>query len=84
MVQKLLLLPGGSNLGEIDDIQYFKKKLFQSLNVPISRLESEGSFSLGRSTEITRDELKVYKVCTKTTKKVYSNIYRYSKITTYS
>ena len=54
-------LPGGSNLGEIDDIQYFKKKLFQSLNVPISRLEAEAGFSLGRSTEITRDELKFTK-----------------------
>ena len=58
---EITTLPGGSNLGEIDDIQYFKKKLFQSLNVPISRLEAEAGFSLGRSTEITRDELKFTK-----------------------
>ena len=58
---EITTLPGSSNLGEIDDIQYFKKKLFQSLNVPISRLEAEAGFSLGRSTEITRDELKFTK-----------------------
>jgi len=58
---EITTLAGGSNLGEIDDIQYFKKKLFQSLNVPISRLEAEAGFSLGRSTEITRDELKFTK-----------------------
>ena len=54
-------LPGGSNLGEIDDIVYFQRKLFRSLNVPISRLEAEAQFTLGRSTEITRDELKFTK-----------------------
>ena len=54
---EITTLPGGSNLGEIDDIEYFKKKLYRSLNVPISRLEAEAGFSLGRSTEITRDEL---------------------------
>ena len=62
-------MPGGSNLGEIDDIQYFKKKLFQSLNVPISRLEAEAGFSLGRSTEITRDELKFTKFVQRLRKK---------------
>jgi hypothetical protein len=51
-------LPGGTNLGEIEDIIYFKKKLYKSLGVPVSRLEPEGSFSLGRATEITRDEVK--------------------------
>ena len=66
---EITTLPGGSNLGEIDDIQYFKKKLFQSLNVPISRLESEGGFSLGRSTEITRDELKFTKFLQRSRKK---------------
>jgi len=66
---EITTLPGGSNLGEIDDIQYFKKKLFQSLNVPISRLESEGGFSLGRSTEITRDELKFTKFVQRLRKK---------------
>ena len=62
-------LAGGSNLGEIDDITYFKKKLFQSLNVPISRLEAESGFSLGRSTEITRDELKFTKFVQRLRKK---------------
>ncbi len=54
---EITTLPGGSNLGEIDDITYFQRKLYRSLNVPISRLEAESQFSLGRSTEITRDEL---------------------------
>ena len=54
-------LPGGQNLGEIDDIIYFQRKLYRSLNVPISRLEAEQNFSLGRTTEITRDELKFSK-----------------------
>jgi hypothetical protein len=54
-------LPGGENLGQIDDIIYFQKKLYRSLNVPINRLEQEAQFSLGRSTEITRDEVKFQK-----------------------
>ena len=54
-------LPGGENLGQIDDIIYFQKRLYRSLNVPINRLEQESQFSLGRSTEITRDELKFQK-----------------------
>ena len=54
-------LPGGENLGQIDDIIYFQKRLYRSLNVPINRLEQESAFSLGRSTEITRDELKFQK-----------------------
>lgn len=54
-------LPGGENLGQIDDIVYFQKKVFKSLNVPISRLETENNFSLGRSNEISRDELKFQK-----------------------
>ncbi len=66
---EITTLAGGSNLGEIDDIQYFKKKLFQSLNVPISRLEAEAGFSLGRSTEITRDELKFTKFVQRLRKK---------------
>jgi hypothetical protein len=51
-------LPGGQNLGEIDDIIYFQKKLYKGLNVPISRLEQDNQFSLGRATEITREEVK--------------------------
>jgi len=58
---EITTLPGGSNLGEIDDIKYFQKKLYQSLNVPSSRLEAEGSFNMGRATEINRDELKFSK-----------------------
>ena len=54
-------LPGGDNLGQIDDIIYFQKRLYKSLNVPIARLEQESQFSLGRSTEISRDELKFQK-----------------------
>ena len=54
-------LPGGQNLGEIDDILYFQKRMYRSLNVPINRLEQEAQFSLGRSTEISRDELKFQK-----------------------
>ena len=66
---EITTLPGGSNLGEIDDIEYFKKKLYRSLNVPISRLEAESGFSLGRSTEITRDELKFTKFVQRLRKK---------------
>ena len=51
-------LPGGQNLGEIEDILYFQKKLYRALNVPISRLESETAFAIGRATEINRDEVK--------------------------
>ena len=54
-------LPGGQNLGEITDIEYFKKKLFRSLNVPPSRMDGEGGFNLGRSSEILRDEVKFSK-----------------------
>lgn len=54
-------LPGGENLGQIDDILYFQKKLYRALNVPLNRLEQESQFSLGRSTEISRDEVKFKK-----------------------
>ena len=54
-------LPGGENLGQIDDIIYFQKRLYRSLNVPVNRLEQESQFSLGRSSEITRDEVKFQK-----------------------
>lgn len=55
-------LPGGQNLGELEDVKYFEKKLYKSLNVPISRLNPEQSgFTLGRVSEITRDELKFAK-----------------------
>ena len=54
-------LPGGTNLGEMDDVDYFRRKLYKSLNVPVTRMESENQFNLGRSNEITRDELKFSK-----------------------
>ena len=54
-------LPGGANLGEIADIEYFRAKLYRSLNVPVSRLEASQGFNLGRSSEISRDELKFTK-----------------------
>jgi len=55
---EITTLPGGQNLGEIEDVIYFQKKMYKSLGVPVSRLESEGGFNLGRAAEITRDELK--------------------------
>jgi hypothetical protein len=54
-------LPGGQNLGEITDINYFQKKLYRSLNVPETRLQGDSGFSLGRSSEILRDEIKFSK-----------------------
>ena len=58
---EITTLPGGMNLGELEDVKYFEKKLYKALGVPISRLEQQQGFSLGRSTEITRDELKFTK-----------------------
>ena len=72
-------LPGGANLGEIADIEYFRAKLYRSLNVPVSRLESSSGFNLGRSTEITRDELKFTKFVQRLRKKfteVFNDILR--------
>jgi hypothetical protein len=54
-------LDGGQNLGELTDVEYFKKKLYYALNIPPSRLVGENGFNLGRSAEITRDEVKFYK-----------------------
>ena len=58
---EITTLPGGQNLGELEDVKYFQKKLYGALNVPVSRLETNQSFSLGRSSEITRDEIKFSK-----------------------
>jgi len=58
---EITTLPGGQNLGELEDVKYFQKKLYGALSVPVSRLESGQAFSLGRSSEITRDELKFAK-----------------------
>ena len=54
---EITTLPGGQNLGELADIEYFQRKLYRSLNVPESRLNSSGGFNLGRSSEILRDEI---------------------------
>jgi hypothetical protein len=58
---EITTLPGGANLGELEDVKYFEKKLYKSLGVPVGRLESQQGFSLGKSTEITREELKFSK-----------------------
>jgi len=58
---EITTLPGGENLGQIDDINYFQTKLYQSLNVPLSRMQPQTGISFGRATEITRDELKFAK-----------------------
>lgn len=55
------ILPGGQNLGEMDDVLYFQKQLYRSLNVPVTRLDSEAMFDLGRATQISRDEIKFAK-----------------------
>tara|TARA_Y100000004_G_scaffold62243_1_gene69682 strand:+ start:7418 stop:9061 length:1644 start_codon:yes stop_codon:yes gene_type:complete len=58
---EITTLPGGDNLGEIEDILFFQKKLYKSLNVPLSRLESDTGFNVGRATEINREEVKFQK-----------------------
>ena len=67
-------LPGGQNLGEITDIEYFKNKLYRSINVPPSRMDGEGGFNLGRSSEILRDELKFTKFVGRLRKR-FSNMF---------
>ena len=54
---EITTLPGGENLGQLDDVDYFQKKLYKAMHVPVSRLEADSGFSLGRESEITRDEL---------------------------
>ena len=66
---EITTLPGGQNLGELEDVKYFQRKLYRALNVPESRLESESSFNLGRAAEITRDEVKFQKFVTRLRKK---------------
>ncbi len=58
---EITTLPGGQNLGEIQDVQYFQKRVYKALHVPISRMEQDNGFNLGRSAEITRDEVKFTK-----------------------
>jgi hypothetical protein len=62
-------LPGGESLGQIDDVNYFQNKLYQALNVPVSRMQPQQGISFGRATEITRDELKFAKFVSRLRKK---------------
>ena len=66
---EITTLPGGENLGQIEDINYFQTKLYQALNVPISRMQPQTGISFGRATEITRDELKFAKFVARLRKK---------------
>ena len=72
---EITTLPGGQNLGELTDVQYFQTKLYKALNVPAGRLDSATSFNLGRSSEITRDELKFTKFVGKLRKK-FSDLFQ--------
>ena len=74
---EITTLPGGQNLGEIEDLQYFQKKLYRSLNVPVSRLEADSGFSLGRSAEIQRDEVKFGKFVSRLRKR-FSHVFCYA------
>lgn len=58
---EISVLPGGQNLGQMDDVTYFQKKLYESLNVPITRMEANNLYGTGRATEVTRDEVKFSK-----------------------
>ena len=58
---EITTLPGGDNLGDLDDVNYFKEKLYQSLNVPLSRMNQDNNFQLGRASDISRDEIKFSK-----------------------
>jgi hypothetical protein len=69
---EITTLPGGQNLGEMDDVEYFKKKLYKSLHVPVTRMESENQFNLGRATEISRDEVKFAKFVSRLRLRFYS------------
>ena len=62
---EITTLPGGQNLGQIDDIVYFQRKLYKSLNVPITRLDPEQNYNFGRATEVSRDEVKFAKFITR-------------------
>ena len=71
---EITTLPGGQNLGELTDVEYFQKKLYRSLNVPESRIANDGGFNLGRSSEILRDELKFSKFVGRLRKR-FSNMF---------
>ena len=71
---EITTLPGGQNLGELSDIEYFQKKLYRALGVPESRIANDGGFNLGRSSEILRDELKFTKFVGRLRKR-FSNLF---------
>ena len=71
---EITTLPGGQNLGDIEDIQYFQNKLYHALNVPVGRLQEQQGFSIGRSVEISRDEIKFHKFVGRIRKK-FSNLF---------
>ena len=71
---EITTLGGGENLGQIEDVVFFQRKLYKALNVPISRLEQDNAFSLGRATEVSRDEVKFQKFVDKLRKK-FSQIF---------
>ena len=76
---EITTLPGGQNLGELTDIEYFQKKLYRALGVPESRIASDGGFNLGRSSEILRDELKFAKFVGRLRKRfsnLFNNLFR--------
>ena len=72
---EITTLPGGQNLGDIADIEYFQNKLYQALNVPVTRLQPGQGFSIGRASEITRDEVKFNKFINRLRKK-FTNIFK--------
>lgn len=72
---EITTLQGGQNLGQIEDVSYFQNKLYQALNVPLSRLRPDSNFSLGRSTEITREEIKFNKFVERLRKK-FAGLFR--------
>jgi hypothetical protein len=76
---EITTLQGGQNLGELTDVEYFQKKLYQSMNIPVSRVMPENGFSLGRSTEISRDEVKFQKFIGKVRRKFSELIYELLK-----
>lgn len=71
---EITTLPGGENLGKMEDVEYFQKKLYQSLNVPATRLQIEQTYSIGRATEITRDEVRFSKFVNRMRTK-FSNLF---------
>jgi len=66
---EITTLDGGQNLGQMEDVDYLLKKVYRALNVPVSRLESSTGFNLGRSNEITRDEIQFFKFIEKLRKR---------------